>query len=50
MKAIRNKLIFKAFQAKEAAREKGLMLKGELYADSNSSYHPCTVCWGALLV
>lgn len=27
MKTIRNKLIFKAFQAKEAAREKGLMLK-----------------------
>ena len=30
MKAIRNKLIFKAFQAKEAAREKGLMLKARV--------------------
>lgn len=29
MKNIRNKLIFKAFQAKEAAREKALMLKQE---------------------
>ena len=24
--------------------------KGKPYADSNSSYHPCTVCRGALLV
>ena len=38
MKAIRNKLIFKAFQAKEAAREKGLMLKARVLDTTGEGY------------
>ena len=38
MKTIRNKLIFKAFQAKEAAREKGLMLKARVLDTTGEGY------------
>ena len=57
MKTIRNKLIFKAFQAKEAAREKGLMLKarvldttGEGYVDTAVKIIIAVVIGGLLLV
>ena len=51
MKAIRNKLIFKAFQAKEAAREKGLMLDttGEGYVDTAVKIIIAVVIGGLLL-
>ena len=56
MKTIRNKLIFKAFQAKEAAREKGLMLKarvldttGEGYVDTAVKIIIAVVIGGLLL-
>lgn len=38
MKTIRNKLIFKAFQAKEAAREKALMLKARVLDTTGEGY------------
>lgn len=38
MKNIRNKLIFKAFQAKEAAREKALMLKARALDTTGEGY------------
>ena len=56
MKTIRNKLIFKAFQAKEAAREKALMLKarvldttGEGYVDTAVKIIIAVVIGGLLL-
>lgn len=56
MKTIRNKLIFKGFQAKEAAREKGLMLKarvldttGEGYVDTAVKIIIAVVIGGLLL-
>ncbi|CCY17744.1 putative uncharacterized protein [Eubacterium sp. CAG:786] len=56
MKTIRNKLIFKAFQAKEAAREKALVLKaraldttGEGYVDTAVKIIIAVVIGGLLL-
>ena len=56
MKAIRNQLIFKAFQAKEAAREKALMFKaraldttGEGYVDTAVKIIIAVVIGGLLL-
>lgn len=56
MKDIRNKLIFKAFQAKDAAREKALMLKaraldttGEGYVDTAIKIIIAVVIGGLLM-
>lgn len=56
MKNIRNKLIFKAFQAKDAAREKALMLKaraldttGEGYVDTAIKIIIAVVIGGLLM-
>ena len=56
MKAIRNKLIFKAFQAKEAARDKALALRarvldttGEGYVDSAVKIIIAVVIGGLLM-
>ena len=56
MKAIRNKLIFKAFQGKEAARDKALALRarvldttGEGYVDSAVKIIIAVVIGGLLM-
>lgn len=56
MKTIRNKLIFKAFQAKEAARDKALALRarvldttGEGYVDSAVKIIIAVVIGGLLM-
>lgn len=56
MKNIRNKLIFKAFQAKDAAREKALMLRaraldttGEGYVDTAIKIIIAVVIGGLLM-